>query len=46
VEQFTGLALGLAGEAMVVASGQVTFQGDAARLRDEPQLLHRAYLGG
>jgi branched-chain amino acid transport system ATP-binding protein len=46
VEQFTGLALGLAREAIVVASGHVTFQGEASRLRDEPQLLHRAYLGG
>lgn len=46
VEQFTNLALGLASEAIVVASGQVTFQGDAARLREQPELLHRAYLGG
>ncbi|MEZ3159335.1 ATP-binding cassette domain-containing protein [Microbacterium sp. BWT-B31] len=46
VEQFTGLALQLAREAIVVASGHVTFQGDAARLSEEPQLLHEAYLGG
>lgn len=46
VEQFTNLALGLAKEAVVVASGQVTFQGPARRLADEPELLHRAYLGG
>ena len=46
VEQFTSLALGLAEGAIVVASGHVTFEGDAERLRDEPQLLRRAYLGG
>lgn len=46
VEQFTNLALGLAQEAIVVAGGQVTFQGSAARLRDQPEVLHRAYLGG
>ncbi len=46
VEQFTNLALGLAQEAIVVASGHVTFQGSAAQLRERPELLHRAYLGG
>lgn len=46
VEQFTHLALGLAEEALVVASGRVSFQGAAAELREDPSLLHRAYLGG
>jgi branched-chain amino acid transport system ATP-binding protein len=46
VEQFTHLALGLAEEALVVASGQVSFQGPAATLREDASLLHRAYLGG
>lgn len=46
VEQFTHLALGLAEEALVVASGRVGFQGPAQALRDDAALLHRAYLGG
>lgn len=45
VEQFTSMALGLAGEALVVSGGRVTYQGDARQLRDRPQLLHEAYLG-
>jgi branched-chain amino acid transport system ATP-binding protein len=46
VEQFTHLALGLAQQALVVASGKVTYQGDAQALINEPDLLHSAYLGG
>ncbi|WP_448006076.1 ABC transporter ATP-binding protein [Agromyces bauzanensis] len=46
VEQFTSLALGVASRALVVASGNVAYAGDAATLRDQPQLLHAAYLGG
>ncbi|MGJ0390566.1 ABC transporter ATP-binding protein [Microbacterium sp. CGR1] len=46
VEQFTQLALGLAREAVVVAGGQVSFQGTSGALQEDPQLLHRAYLGG
>ncbi len=46
VEQFTHLALGLAQEALVVASGRVSYQGPAATLQQQPELLHRAYLGG
>lgn len=46
VEQFTQLALGIAREAVVVAGGQVSFQGTAADLQADSQLLHRAYLGG
>ncbi|WP_295010278.1 ABC transporter ATP-binding protein [uncultured Microbacterium sp.] len=46
VEQFTQLALGIAEEAVVVAGGHVSFQGRATDLRADPQLLHRAYLGG
>ena len=46
VEQFTHLALGIAEEAVVVAGGQVSFQGTAAELKADSQLLHRAYLGG
>ncbi|MFF5625813.1 MULTISPECIES: ABC transporter ATP-binding protein [unclassified Microbacterium] len=46
VEQFTQLALGLAREAVVVAGGQVSFQGTSEQLKGDPELLHRAYLGG
>ncbi|MCG2968942.1 hypothetical protein KZ292_27245, partial [Escherichia coli] len=46
VEQFTQLALGLAEEAVVVAGGRVSFQGTAKALQADPELLHRAYLGG
>ncbi|WP_028921409.1 ABC transporter ATP-binding protein [Pseudonocardia acaciae] len=46
VEQFTHLALGLAQHALVVASGKVTYQGDAQALINAPDLLHSAYLGG
>ncbi|WP_120493349.1 ABC transporter ATP-binding protein [Microbacterium phyllosphaerae] len=46
VEQFTQLALGLARDAVVVAGGQVSFQGSSEALQEDPQLLHRAYLGG
>ncbi|MBL3700988.1 ABC transporter ATP-binding protein [Leucobacter luti] len=47
VEQFTHLALGIADDAMVVASGRVSrAQGPARTLEDDPELLRRAYLGG
>ncbi|MEA5453621.1 ATP-binding cassette domain-containing protein [Sinomonas sp. JGH33] len=46
VEQFTHLALGIAQEALVVAGGKVGYHGPAAALRDDSELLHRAYLGG
>ena len=46
VEQFTQLALGIAREAVVVAGGRVSFQGTAEDLQADPQLPHRAYLGG
>lgn len=46
VEQFTHLALGVADSALVVAHGRVTYQGGARELRQSPEVLHRAYLGG
>ncbi|WP_164233283.1 ABC transporter ATP-binding protein [Microbacterium hydrocarbonoxydans] len=46
VEQFTQLALSLAREAVVVAGGKVSFQGASEALKGDPELLHRAYLGG
>lgn len=45
VEQFTHLALGVAQDALVVSSGQVTYSGDAATLLASPETLHTAYLG-
>lgn len=45
VEQFTHLALSVAREALVVASGRVTFQGPASTLQESPEILHQAYLG-
>lgn len=47
VEQFTHLALGIADEAMVVASGRVSHpQGPASDLVEHPDVLRAAYLGG
>ncbi len=47
VEQFTQLALGIATEAMVVASGRTSYpQGSAEALVADPELLRSAYLGG
>jgi branched-chain amino acid transport system ATP-binding protein len=46
VEQFTHLALGVATDALVVAGGRVTFEGEASALQTSPEVLHRAYLGG
>nr|WP_206686762.1 MULTISPECIES: ATP-binding cassette domain-containing protein [Microbacterium] len=45
VEQFTQLALGIAEQALVVASGAVRYSGSAEVLAADPDLLHRAYLG-
>ncbi len=45
VEQFTQLALGIAGHAIVVASGAVRYSGGAKELAADPETLHRAYLG-
>ncbi|WP_336651785.1 MULTISPECIES: ABC transporter ATP-binding protein [unclassified Leucobacter] len=47
VEQFTHLALSIADDAMVVASGRVSHpQGPAKQLADDEALLRQAYLGG
>ena len=45
VEQFTELALSVSDEALVVASGVVSYQGSVEALEADPDLLHRAYLG-
>lgn len=44
IEQFTHIALKLAGAANVMSRGRLTFSGAPGRLIDEPDILHRAYL--
>lgn len=44
IEQFTHIALKLAGAANVMSRGRLTFSGAPGRLLDEPDILHRAYL--
>jgi branched-chain amino acid transport system ATP-binding protein len=44
IEQFAHVALGLAQTAYVLERGRIHYHGTAQRLRDEPQLLHSAYL--
>jgi branched-chain amino acid transport system ATP-binding protein len=44
IEQFATVALGLANRAYVMEGGQVQYSGNAKELRDNPDLLHSAYL--
>jgi branched-chain amino acid transport system ATP-binding protein len=44
IEQFAHVALGLAETAYVIENGRIHYQGSAQRLKDEPELLHSAYL--
>jgi branched-chain amino acid transport system ATP-binding protein len=44
IEQFVTLALGLANRAYIMEGGQLQFSGLASELRDNPELLHTAYL--
>ena len=44
IEQFAALALGLARRAYVMEGGRVQYSGTAAELRENPDLLHSAYL--
>jgi branched-chain amino acid transport system ATP-binding protein len=44
IEQFAHVALGLAESAYVLEGGRIQYHGSARRLRDEPELLHSAYL--
>jgi branched-chain amino acid transport system ATP-binding protein len=44
IEQFAHVALGLANSAYVLEGGRVRYHGTAAELRDNPDLLHSAYL--
>jgi branched-chain amino acid transport system ATP-binding protein len=44
IEQFAHVALGLATSAYVLEGGRIRYHGTAAELRDNPELLHSAYL--
>jgi branched-chain amino acid transport system ATP-binding protein len=44
IEQFAHVALGLAQTAYVIEGGRIRYAGSAQRLKDEPELLHSAYL--
>lgn len=46
IEQFTTLALSLSHAAYVLERGTIVFSGLATELRDNPQILHSAYLSG
>jgi branched-chain amino acid transport system ATP-binding protein len=45
-EQHPGLALEVADRAVVLAQGRIVFDGPAAELAAQPELLRAAYLGG
>jgi branched-chain amino acid transport system ATP-binding protein len=44
IEQFATVALGLANRAYIMNGGRIEYSGDAAELRERPELLHMAYL--
>jgi branched-chain amino acid transport system ATP-binding protein len=44
IEQFAHVALGLAERAYVIERGRIRYEGLAQKLKDEPELLHSAYL--
>jgi branched-chain amino acid transport system ATP-binding protein len=44
IEQFVHVALGLAETAYVIEGGRIHYHGSAQKLKDEPELLHSAYL--
>jgi branched-chain amino acid transport system ATP-binding protein len=44
IEQFAHVALGLAENAYVLEGGRIHYRGPAQTLKDEPELLHSAYL--
>lgn len=44
IEQFANLALGLATHAMVLERGHLVYDGPSATLREQPHILHGAYL--
>jgi branched-chain amino acid transport system ATP-binding protein len=44
IEQFVTVALGVANRAYIMESGRLQYSGTAAELRENPDLLHSAYL--
>jgi branched-chain amino acid transport system ATP-binding protein len=46
IEQFAHVALALATTAYVIEGGEIRYSGTAAELRDNPDMLHGAYLLG
>ena len=44
IEQFAHVALSVARTAYVIEGGRIRYHGTAQRLKDEPELLHSAYL--
>jgi branched-chain amino acid transport system ATP-binding protein len=44
IEQFATVALGLANRAYVMEGGRIQYSGEAKELRENPELLHSAYL--
>jgi ABC-type branched-subunit amino acid transport system ATPase component/transposase len=44
IEQFAAVALGLAASAFVMEGGVIRYSGTASELRDNPEMLHSAYL--
>jgi branched-chain amino acid transport system ATP-binding protein len=44
IEQFATVALGLARTAHILEGGRLQFSGQASQLRENPELLHNAYL--
>ena len=45
IEQFTQLALDVADRCYILSQGEIQFEGAPARLKSEPSILERAYLG-
>jgi branched-chain amino acid transport system ATP-binding protein len=46
IEQFAHVALALANKAYVIEGGEIQYSGTAAELRENPDMLHSAYLLG
>jgi branched-chain amino acid transport system ATP-binding protein len=46
IEQFAHVALSLASNAYVIEGGEIKYSGTASELRDNPDMLHSAYLLG
>jgi branched-chain amino acid transport system ATP-binding protein len=44
IEQFAHVALGLAEQAYILEGGRIRYRGPAQKLKDDPSLLHSAYL--